>query len=60
MQEKNEEEYVVIEVRIEGCIYGQGSYITLDRWICEVSSDIQRYVKFGFNRLVFGNLWIGH
>ena len=32
MQEKNEEEYVVIEVRPEGCIYGQGSYITLDRW----------------------------
>jgi len=32
MQEKNEEEYVVIEVRPEGCIYGQGSYITLGRW----------------------------
>jgi predicted metalloprotease len=47
MQKKSEERYVVIEVHPEGFTHGP-------------CSDIQRYVKFGFNRLDFRNLWIGH
>ena len=43
IQEKNEEEYVMIEVRPEGYTDGSGSDITLNRRICEVSSDIRRY-----------------
>ena len=44
MQKKNEEGYVMNEVRPEGCIDGLCSYITLIDGICEVSSDIQRYM----------------
>ena len=47
MQKKSEERYVVIKVHTEGFTHGP-------------CSDIQRYVKFGFNMLDFRNLWIGH
>jgi len=60
MQEKNEERYVVIEVRPEGCTHGPCLDITLNRWDMRSKFGIQRYVKFGFNRLDFRNLWMGY
>lgn len=38
--EGSEEEYAMIGIHPKGCIDKAGSDITLNRWMCNISSDI--------------------